>query len=124
MPDPYGYLRSCTACSAHLLSYATRDRQEGLLCSACLPGEETAEEILAQNRPRLTLWTHPNTREFVLLYRDGDRIVVRQLGFPDAESFETTVAQVRPRFSYTKLARVKRDRAKAAQAKKAARKRA
>lgn len=105
--DPYGYLRSCSACSAHLLTYASADRDAPALCRKCEPGLMTAEEILAQPHPRFSLYSGRNSTEYVLLFREGDKLVVRRMGFPDEPSFETTVSMVRPQFSYAKLTREK-----------------
>lgn len=105
--DPYGHLRSCSGCSAHLLTYASADRDEPVYCPKCEQGLMSAEEQLAEAQPRLALFTERYNREYVLLRREGDSLVLRPLGFPDGGSFTTTVSNVRPRFSYAKLSQAR-----------------
>lgn len=106
--DPYGYLRSCAGCSAHLL---THNGPGPLYCRKCTPGLMDGTEQLdpaVRFDARLTFYGEDGTEWIpVSDVHDGGLFLAKVLGRPDMEPVERHVNAVRPRFSYAKLSRVR-----------------
>lgn len=91
-------LRSCAGCSAHLL---TNDgRSEYVWCPKCHPKHNTPfEEWAAALKVGDRVYVQPyvafrglSRSEYLIIERDGDRLTLQVLGWPEAR-IETTTAQ-------------------------------
>jgi hypothetical protein len=101
--DPYGYLRCCAACSAHLLSYATADNEE-VYCAKC----RTGLAVIAESGDAVRLYARPRWERYCVLARDGDTLTLRRLGWPDADPFDVRIGTVMPEFSYSRIQKAER----------------
>jgi hypothetical protein len=76
-------------------------------CRKCRPGLIPADKH-AQPETAVGLLGAPLEALWVVLSRDGDTVTIRPLGLPDFPSRTVAVAEIRPQFSYQRLAAAKR----------------
>jgi hypothetical protein len=75
-------------------------------CPKCAKGLLTGEEQLAIENPELSLLGEREGSRWCVLERRGDGyFLARRIGFPDSPSSLRHVGEIRPKFSYQKLAR-------------------
>jgi hypothetical protein len=96
MSDPHGYLRICAGCGKYLRTYVTH-ADDRSWCDKC----RTGLAVVAEPGGVVRLYGQPEWTRYCVLGRDGDSVMVRRLGFPDAEKFEVRVALVMPEFEYS-----------------------
>lgn len=101
---PVAFLRLCSGCSRNFTRpYADPPSESGepAFCPDCTTGLA----VVAEPNGRVRLFGYHQTFEFCVLARDGDVLTVRRLGFPQSESFQIGVGNVRPEFSYDRVRR-------------------
>jgi hypothetical protein len=107
------YLASCAACGASgvdgggATTYACEVPQpDPFYCPKCRPGLIPADE-LAQVDQCVGLLAQRPEASWVVLVRDGDIVSIRPLGLPSFPARTVTVGEIRPKFSYQRLAAAK-----------------
>jgi hypothetical protein len=108
------YLASCAACGATAAdgggatTYACDVPQaDPFHCPKCRPGLIPADE-LAQPNEVVGLVDARREARWVVLARDGGTVTIRPLGFPRWPSREVSLGEIRPKFSYERLAAARR----------------
>jgi hypothetical protein len=104
MASPGSALRLCAAHNGQWLAYASRDFDGAFYCAKAR--REMAEQLDPQpssvcgrtqpgkQRVRCISSAHPG--EYVVLEREGDRVVVRRLGSPGSIAITTTLGSLYP----------------------------
>jgi hypothetical protein len=110
----YNHLRSCAGCSAHLLTYASRERDEAVFCNKCQPGLLTPEEQAHQGN-RVKFWGEREGQEWIVIEEPDNAgyFHAKELGRPTDEPVLRHVNGIKPEFSYTKLNRVRAEQRRA-----------
>jgi hypothetical protein len=76
-------------------------------CPRCRPGLIPASEHAQVDAAVSLVDAGPEAR-WVVLGRAGDQVTIRPLGLPDFPARVVCIAQIRPRFSYERLAQARR----------------
>lgn len=76
-------------------------------CPKCRPGLIPAEELVKVG-DCVGLVDHAYEARWCILAVDGDTVMVRPLGLPDWPSRPVSVGDIRPQFSYERLAGARR----------------
>jgi hypothetical protein len=106
MGDRPVYLAVCAACGAYPAGgvYACEVPQpRPFYCPSCRSGLVSPEEH-AQPNAIVRKANRPDGpfSQLVVLSRDGDRVTVRPLGFPDGPEETLPLAELAPEFSYAR----------------------
>jgi hypothetical protein len=104
------YLAMCATCGAYPAAamYATDVPQpRPFYCPRCRAGLIPADD-LAQVDAAVGLVDAAPEAQWVVLSRDGDLVTIRPLGLPNFPARTVTVAEIRPKFSYQRLAQARK----------------
>jgi hypothetical protein len=110
MSDPVAYLTTCATCGGYpAASWWVTDvpQPHPWHCPKCRPGLILAED-LAVVGAEVGLIDRRAEARFVVLARDGDTVTVRPLGLTSFPSTDVSTAEIRPKFSYERLAASRR----------------
>lgn len=110
-----GYLTSCAACAAYsenapsgCAEYVTDVPQPyPWHCRRCRPGLVPADELAVVGAVVGLVVGRPEAR-WVVLARDGHLVTIRPLGLPEWPTRQVAVGEIRPQFSYERLAASRR----------------
>lgn len=110
-----GYLTSCAACAAYsqngpsgATAYVTDVPQpHPWFCPRCRAGLIPADELAVVGASVGLVGAQPEAR-WVVLARDGHLVTIRPLGLPEWPTRQVTVGEIRPQFSYERLAASRR----------------